>query len=118
MKKEEALKRIAELVKRFEEQYDSYKSSACKEKQTRTDFIDPKNKKEKSLHDEIVKNVDQLLGLNKQLSETKLPSEQDQLKFRLGESATRIAYHDTRIDECVYELYRVTKEERKLVKET
>lgn len=51
----------------------------------------------KSLHVEIVKNVDHLLKLNKQLSETKLPSKQDQLN-------SRIAHHDAQIDECVYEL--------------
>lgn len=70
--------------------------------------IDPKNKKEKSLHDEIVKNVDQLLKLNKQLNESKLPSKQDQLN-------SRIAHHDSRINECVYELYALTREERGMV---
>ena len=36
-----AQKRIADLVTRFEEQYDSYKNSNYNETQTQLDFIDP-----------------------------------------------------------------------------
>lgn len=39
--KETAYLKIAELVKRFDEQYDSYKKSGYNETQTRRDFIDP-----------------------------------------------------------------------------
>ena len=39
--KEEAYKKISELVKRFSEQIDSYKSVNYNETQTRRDFIDP-----------------------------------------------------------------------------
>lgn len=39
--KEAAYKKIAELVERFEEQFESYKKSDYNETQTRRDFIDP-----------------------------------------------------------------------------
>ena len=41
LNKETAYKKIAELVDRFEEQYDSYKNADYNETQTRRDFIDP-----------------------------------------------------------------------------
>ena len=39
--KETAYKKIAELVERFKEQYDSYKKADYNETLTRRDFIDP-----------------------------------------------------------------------------
>jgi type I restriction-modification system DNA methylase subunit len=39
--KEQAYNQISELVKRFEEQYDSYKNGSYNETATRRDFIDP-----------------------------------------------------------------------------
>lgn len=39
--KEQAYNQISELVKRFEEQYDTYKSGSYNETATRRDFIDP-----------------------------------------------------------------------------
>ncbi len=39
--KEDAFKRIQELVTRFEEQFDSYKQADYNETLTRRDFIDP-----------------------------------------------------------------------------
>jgi signal transduction histidine kinase len=42
------------------------------------------DKKEKSLHDEIVKLVDTMLQLNKQLQEATLPHQQEQLKQRIA----------------------------------
>ena len=39
--KEEALVKITELVRRFDEQIDSYKKSDYNETLTRRDFIDP-----------------------------------------------------------------------------
>jgi adenine-specific DNA-methyltransferase len=41
MNKETALEKIAELVERFTDQYDSYKKADYNETQTRRDFIDP-----------------------------------------------------------------------------
>jgi len=41
LKKEEAKKKISELVERFEEQYESYKKTEYNETLTRRDFIDP-----------------------------------------------------------------------------
>ncbi len=39
--KDQAIKKLTELVKRFDEQYASYKNSTYNETQTRRDFIDP-----------------------------------------------------------------------------
>jgi type I restriction-modification system DNA methylase subunit len=39
--KEEAIVKVSELVKRFEEQYDSYRKAEYNETMTRRDFIDP-----------------------------------------------------------------------------
>ena len=41
MTKEQAYKKVAELVDRFAEQYDSYRKSEYNETLTRRDFIDP-----------------------------------------------------------------------------
>lgn len=70
--------------------------------------INLKNLSEKLKHDEMVKLVDTMLQLNKDLQNTKLPQEQEQLK-------QRIDYTDKKIDSLVYELYGLTEEEIKIV---
>jgi len=69
------------------------------------DFTKPAEKKK---HDEIVKHVETMLELNKELQKSKLPAEQEQLK-------QRITYTDKKIDALVYELYGLTEEEIKVV---
>jgi len=69
---------------------------------------DLKNKDEKLKHDEIVKLVDQLLKLNKEKSETKLQSKMELIQ-------NKIDYCEDRINEIVYELYGLTKDEIKIV---
>jgi len=59
---------------------------------------------EKEKHDEIVKLVDQLLTLNHEKSETKLPSKISQIE-------SKIDYCEDRINEIVYKLYGLTEEE-------
>ena len=57
---------------------------------------------------EIIKYVDQLLQLNKELQKTTLPSQIEQLK-------SRIEYSEDRINEIVYELYGLTEEEINII---
>lgn len=59
-------------------------------------------------HDEIVKHVETMLELNKELQKAKLATEQEQIK-------QRISYTDKKIDALVYELYGLTDEEIKVV---
>jgi DNA-binding transcriptional regulator GbsR (MarR family) len=70
--------------------------------------IDFTNPAEKKKHDEIVKHVETMLELNKELQKAKLASEQEQIK-------QRITYTDKKIDSLVYELYGLTEEEIKVI---
>jgi len=71
-------------------------------------IINVANKKEKSIHDEILKLVEQLLSLNKEKVDTKLPDRIEQLKIR-------IEHTDNRINQLVYHLYELTDDEIKIV---
>jgi hypothetical protein len=62
------------------------------------------DKEEKSIHDEVVRLVDTLLELNKELREAKRPNEIDRLK-------NRITHSENRIDELVYKLYGLSKKD-------
>ena len=66
---------------------------------------------EKSRHDQIVSLVDQMLKLNKRLSQAKTPDEQTRLEREL--KAT-----DDQIDRLVYELYGLTQEEIAIVEQS
>jgi hypothetical protein len=70
--------------------------------------IDLTDKKEKSFHDEIVKNVDLLLKLNVELPEIKLQTKKEQLQ-------SKIEYCEQKINEAVYKLYDLTDEETKII---
>jgi len=70
--------------------------------------IDFTNPAEKKKHDEIVKHVETMLELNKELQKTKPGEEQERLK-------QRITYTDKKIDALVYELYGLTEEETKII---
>ncbi len=70
--------------------------------------IDFTNPAEKKKHDEIVKLVETMLELNKELQKAKLATGQEQIK-------QRITYTDKKIDALVYELYGLTEEEIKVV---
>lgn len=71
-------------------------------------LINFKNKTEVERHNEIIKLVDQLLKLNKEKRETKLPT-------RIAQIESKIDYCENRINELVYQLYNLTKEEIKIV---
>jgi adenine-specific DNA-methyltransferase len=66
------------------------------------------DKTEKSLHDEIVTNVEALLKLNEELKDAKLQTKITQLQ-------SRIAHHEQRVNDLVYKLYDLTPEEIALV---
>jgi type I restriction-modification system DNA methylase subunit len=70
--------------------------------------IDPKNKTEIQLHNEIVKNVDTLLKLNEELPTVKLQT-------RIEEIQSRIERAEENINQAVYKLYDLTEEEIKVV---
>lgn len=70
--------------------------------------IDFTNSGEKKRHDEIVKHVETMLELNKELQKSKPGEDQERLKQRL-------TYTDKKIDTLVYELYGLTEEEIKVV---
>ncbi len=70
------------------------------------DFLDPADK---ARHDKIVALVDGMLELNKKKHSGKLaPSE-------LGRLEREIASTDREIDKLVYELYRMTDDEQKII---
>jgi F0F1-type ATP synthase delta subunit len=60
------------------------------------------------IQNEIIKNVDLILQLNKDLRAATLPEKIEQLK-------QRIAYSEEQIDKIVYELYGLTEEEVKKI---
>jgi hypothetical protein len=66
------------------------------------------NKTDKSLHDRMVKLVEQMLELHKQLTAARTPQEQTALE-------RQIAATDTQIDRLVYDLYGLTEDEIKIV---
>ena len=67
-------------------------------------IIDFNNKLEVQVHNTIVKLVDQLLQLNKDLQSATLPEQKERLKLRIG-------YCEDKINKIVYELYGLTEEE-------
>jgi hypothetical protein len=68
----------------------------------------PIAKANKQQETEIVKSVEQLLQLNKELQNATLPEKSEQIK-------QRIEYVEGKIDELVYSLYGLTEEEVKIV---
>ncbi len=63
---------------------------------------------DKSIHDDISKLVDQLIKLNEELREQKLETKKNQIQ-------SKIDYCENRINEIVYQLYDLSKEEIKIV---
>jgi hypothetical protein len=70
--------------------------------------IDFNNPTDKAQHDRMVTLVEQMLDLNKRLTEARTPQEKTMLKRQI--EAT-----DRQIDNLVYELYGLTDEEIKIV---
>ena len=73
--------------------------------------IDFSNSKQKNTHDQIVKHVDNLLKLNKQLQNTKLEIQRQQIQ-------RSIAHAEKKIDELVYALYGLSKEEIEVIEKS
>ena len=71
-------------------------------------IIDFKNSDDKANHDQMVNFVNQMLSLNKKLSEAKSPQAKEILQRQI--EAT-----DKQIDQLVYKLYDLTDEEIKIV---
>jgi type I restriction-modification system DNA methylase subunit len=71
------------------------------------DFSDPVDK---AHHDKMVALVEQILSLHKQLASAKTPDDKTRLQRQIDAT-------DQQIDSMVYELYRLTKEEIKIVEE-
>jgi len=70
--------------------------------------IDFDNPDDKAIHDKIVTLVDRMLALHKQLAAAKIPDEKTKIQRQI--TAT-----DKIIDDLVYTLYNLTKEEIKIV---
>jgi hypothetical protein len=66
---------------------------------------------ESKTQNEIARNVDLLLRLNKELQNTILPEKSEQLKHR-------IEYTESKIDELVYQLYGLTEEDIKIIEKS
>jgi hypothetical protein len=60
-------------------------------------------------HDKMVKLVDQMIELNRKLSKTKIPNEKELIQRQIDAT-------DKQIDNLVYELYDLTENEIKIVK--
>lgn len=73
--------------------------------------IDPANKADKAIRDQIVTLVDQMISLHKMRSGSKTPHEQTVID-------RQIIAIDSQIDRLVYDLYGLTEEEIKLVEAT
>lgn len=69
--------------------------------------IDFNNPAAKQKHDEMVKLVETMLDLHKQIQKVKLPSEKDSLQQRIDHTDLMIKNH-------VYELCELTEEEIKI----
>ena len=70
--------------------------------------INPENSSEKSKHDSIIRQVDNLLQLNKDLRKVKLPNDKKSIE-------NRISSVESKVNEIVYELYGINKKEIKLI---
>ena len=73
--------------------------------------IDFSKPEERQSHDQIVKLVDNLLKLNKQLQATKLETQRQQIQ-------RAIDHAEKKIDELVYGLYGLSKKEIEIIEKT
>ncbi len=69
--------------------------------------IDLKSPAEKKVHDDLVTLVDAMLGLNKEIQNSK-GSERELIQRQIEKT-------DREIDEIVYKLYNITNEEKKII---
>lgn len=81
-------------------------------RQLPTRKINFSNPKEKKMHDDLVKLVDKMLDLNKELSALG-----DKITDRRHQIESEIQKTDNKIDDLVYKLYGITNEEQKIIEE-
>lgn len=74
----------------------------CKKLPIKTLSLD--KQRDKRIYDEVIKVVDNIQNLNKELKEAKLPTKIDQIK-------QRIEHSEDKINQLVYELYELTEDE-------
>ena len=74
-------------------------------------MIDPSKNSEKAAHDQIVLLVNQILKLKKQMDMTATPDEKTRLERQVGGA-------DEKINQLVYQLYGISKEEKKLIEDS
>ncbi len=74
-------------------------------------IIKHSNTKEKSIHDKIVTDVEKMFELNKKKNNILIGSQKEKIEREI------LITHE-KIDELVYELYRITKEEKKIIEES
>jgi hypothetical protein len=70
--------------------------------------LDPDDPTDKATHDELVKLVERMLALHKQLNEAQIPQARTMLKRQIETT-------DRQIDRLVYQLYGLTEEEIRIV---
>jgi hypothetical protein len=70
--------------------------------------IDSKNPADRAIHDHIIRLVDSMLALHKQLSEAKSAAQKEIIQRQIDAT-------DKEIDQLVYKLYGLTKDEIKIV---
>jgi len=71
-------------------------------------FVDDKNKSDKSLKEEVIKNVDSLIKLYSEILESRLQTKISQLE-------SKIDYCENIINKIVYQLYELTEDEINIV---
>ncbi len=71
-------------------------------------FIDLKNKSDKSLQEEVIRNVEAILKLYPEISESRLQTKVEQLE-------KKVEYHISKVDDAVYKLYNLTDVEIKII---
>jgi type I restriction-modification system DNA methylase subunit len=66
-------------------------------------------KKDKAMHDEVVKQVEEIIHLKEEIKNVKLPTERDQIK-------THITYSEGKINRIICDLFGLTSEEMEIIK--
>ena len=101
---------VLDLVDRFHQQIDAYKSGSYNETQLRREFLDPLFKALGWDVDNTSGYAETLFSLNRQFASAKTAHEKTALQRKIDAT-------DRQIDNLVYELYGLTDDEIKIVEE-
>lgn len=74
-------------------------------------LIDFDNKEETLIHEEIIKNVELILKLNQEMRNVTIQSKMELIQSRIG-------YSEDKINELIFSLYAITKEEIEIINDT